>query len=196
MSEETVQPQTPASEPANDPKFDPDDHGAPSPFPTAEEEEAREAEAHTVTWTASEYIAHHKTPAWYAAVLAAVVALAAITFLITRDKISTVTITIVGILFCIAAARKPRVLTYKLDRDGLTLGQRFHPYGEFKSFSVVREGAFSNVDLMPMKRFMPMTSIYFSPDDEDNILDALSEHVAFEERSHALFDRFMRNVRF
>ncbi|HEV7454161.1 MAG TPA: hypothetical protein VGO07_02785 [Candidatus Saccharimonadales bacterium] len=196
MSEETVQPQPPVSEPANDLKFDPDDHGAPSPFLSPEEEEIKKAEEHAVTWTASEYIAHHKSPAWYGIVAAATVALAAATFLITRDKISAVTIIIVGILFCIAAARKPRVLTYKLDKDGLTMGQRFHPYGEFKSFSIMREGAFANVDLLPLKRFMPMTSVYFSPENEDNVVDTLSEHIPFEERSHAIIDRFMRNVRF
>jgi hypothetical protein len=195
MSEETVQPQNPV-DPVDHVKFDPDDHGVPSPFPTAEEEAAQEAERQTITWTASEYIAHHKDASWYATVAAAIAVLVGITYVITRDKISSFTILVVGILFCVAAARKPQVLTYKLDRDGLTLGQRFHPYSEFRSFSVVREGAFANIDLLPFKRFMPMTSIYFSPQDEEAVIDTLSEHVAFEERTHALVDRLMRRVRF
>ena len=194
MSEETVQPQRPDTEPVGTPRFDAAEHAPPSPFPAAGDSSRHDETV--VSWTASEFIVHHKSAAWYGAVAAATLTLAAITFLITQDKISTGTIILVGILFCIAAARKPRVLTYTLDHDGLTLGQHFRPYADFRSFSVVREGPFASIDLLPLKRFMPLMSVYFSPEDEGRVMDMLAEHIPFEERSHALVDRFMRNIRF
>jgi hypothetical protein len=200
MSEETVQPPKPVSEPATTFKFNPDADGAPSPFPSSEagadahEQGGKSDEA--ITWTASEYIAHRKNPMWYAAVITIAALLALITFAITRDKISTITILIVGILFCVAAGRKPRILTYTLDHDGLKLGPHFHPYGEYRSFSIVRQGPFASIDLLPLKRFLPLTSIYFAPEDEEKVIDMISEHIPFEERSHALIDRFMRQIRF
>jgi hypothetical protein len=200
MSEETVQPPKPVSEPAETIKFDPNvDDGAPSPFSPsapATDNATRKPDDEVVTWTASENIAHHKNAMWYAAVMTTALLLALVTYAITHDKISTVTIMIVGILFCIAAARKPRVLTYTLNRDGLKLGGIFHPYGEYRSFSVVRQGSFASIDLLPLKRFMPLTSIYFTPEDEERVLDMISEHIPFEERSHALIDRFIRQIRF
>jgi hypothetical protein len=61
---------------------------------------------------------------------------------------------------------------------------------------VTREGAFASVELFPLKRFLPLTTIYFSPQDEDAVIDTLSEHVPFEERHRALIDRFIRHIRF
>jgi len=149
-----------------------------------------------ITWTASEYIAHHKSLGWYSALLGATVVLAGLVYMLTHDRISTISVIVVALLFGVAAARKPRVLTYVINKDGISIGQRFHSFGEFRSFTVHVEGAFANIELLPLKRFMPLTSIYCSPDHEDDILELLSQHVPYEQPSHSLADTFARRIRF
>lgn len=101
-----------------------------------------------------------------------------------------------GILFCLAAARKPRILTYALDDHGLTIGPRFYPYDGFRSFSAVREGTIVSIELIPLKRFMPVTSVSCPPANEETVAAIISDHVPYEERPHALIDRFGRYIRF
>lgn len=149
-----------------------------------------------ITWTASEYIAHNKDMSWYLLVGVGGALLAAIVYLLTRDRISTGMVVIVTILFAVAAARKPRVITYTINHDGIYIGQRFHPFVEYRSFTVHREGVFANIELLPFKRFMPMTSIYCSPDNEDDILDVLSQYVPYEAPRHSIVDSFARRIRF
>ncbi|HSX16740.1 MAG TPA: hypothetical protein VLH86_01415 [Patescibacteria group bacterium] len=149
-----------------------------------------------ITWTASEYIAHNKSAGWYAGVIGGAVLFAAIVFLLTHDKISTVTVVVVALLFTVAAARKPRVITYALGRDGITIGANLHSFGEYRAFTVRREGVFANIELLPLKRFMPMTSIYCSPDNEDDILTLLSQHVPYEQPNNSLAENFARRIRF
>jgi hypothetical protein len=149
-----------------------------------------------ITWTASEFIAHHKDIRWYMAVLGITAVLAVIARLLTHDNITTTMLVIIGIVFCITAARKPRVLTYMLDDDGVHIGERFIPYTEFRSFSIISEGPFSSIELLPLKRFMPMTSIYCSPETEDDAIDMLADFLPYEERGHNLVDAFARRIRF
>jgi hypothetical protein len=149
-----------------------------------------------VTWTASEFVAHNKGFNWYAILLLVAVGLAAAVWFLTSDLISVAVIVVVAILLGVAATRKPRVLEYHLDSDGLEIAGKFYPYSEFRSFSVMQEGAFSSIMLVPMRRFSPPISIYYAPEDEDEIVDVISLHLPHEERQHDMIDRFARRIRF
>jgi hypothetical protein len=47
-----------------------------------------------------------------------------------------------------------------------------------------------------MKRFMPMTSIYFDPKDENRIVDMLSHFLPEEPKDPDFIDRLTRRIRF
>lgn len=191
MSEEIIQPQHAAPQNQNAEQV------PSSPFHTSD---GPPVEANGIddsfTWSAPEYIAHHKDMQWYGAVVAITIILVALIYVITRDRISAITIFILGIIFCLAAARKPRILTYILNHDGLTVGHRFYPYSSFKSYSIRHEGTLTSVDFIPMKRFMPLASIYCPPNDEAAIVELLAEHVPYEERRTGYIDQFSRRIRF
>jgi hypothetical protein len=171
-----------------------DDSSNPDAF-IADHEDAPQNEPE-VRWTASEFIAHHKDARWYASVIAITLVLATIVRVLTHDNISTAMVVVVGIFFCIAAARKPRMLTYVVNMDGITIGERFYPYSDFRSFTVITDGAFSSIELVPMKRFMPLTSVYCSPDNEDDAVDMLAAFLPYEDRGHSIVDGLARRIRF
>lgn len=150
----------------------------------------------TVTWTASEYIAHEKNGSWYVLLGLAVFGFAGAVYLITDEVVSTVVILIMGAAFGSFAARKPQELNYVLDNTALSIGGKPYPYAHFKSFTVIDEGAISSIMLMPLKRFMPPLSVYYDPSDEDKITDALAAYLPYEDRKQDPVDRLMRKVRF
>ena len=149
-----------------------------------------------VQWTASEFIAHHKTSGWYLLLGGGAVALAGVVFLITQDKISTAMVVVVAIIFGIFASRKPRELPYSVDNDSLHIGDKTYPYASFRSFSVVQEEGVDSIRFMPLKRFMPILSIYFEPKDEQKIIDVLSQYLPVEERQLDAVDKLMHKIRF
>lgn len=154
------------------------------------------ASAQPISWTASEFIAHHKSASWYGLLGLGTVALAAIIYLLTHDKVSTGVVVVAAFILGIYAARKPRVLEYRLDDTGLSVGGKAYSYNLFKSFAVVDEGAFASIVLMPLKRFMPVLTIYYAPEDEPKILKMLSEHLPVEEHRYDAVDSFLRRIRF
>ena len=157
---------------------------------------ATESSDDAISWTASEFVAHEKTTGWYLALAGIAVALAALIFLIARDIISIIVVLVAATAFGVLGGRKPQQKHYSLNASGLTIGQRHYGYHEFRSFSVVPEGAFSSIVFMPLKRFAPLTTIYYAPEDEDKIIDTISVNLPFEERKSDPIDNLMTRIRF
>lgn len=150
----------------------------------------------TIAWTASEYIGNPKNVSWFTLLGAAAMGVAIVVYFLTKDVVSTVVIIILGIMVGIFAARQPRVLEYSLDRSGVHIGLRFYPYNYFKSFSVVEEGVFSHISLLPLKRLSTPMALHYSPADGDKITSTLADYLPFEEHKRDMIENFSRKVRF
>ncbi len=166
-----------------------------SEIPTEPSREAHD-ENEFVSWTASEFVANHKSVGWYLLFLLGLCLCGGLIYFITHDLISVFVIGIAGILFMVLASRKPRQLTYKIDSQGVMIGEKFYPYSLFKSFGVGQEGVIGAIHLTPLKRFMPELSIYYPPDEEGRILDTLAEYLPHDKHEEAGVDRLLRKMRF
>jgi hypothetical protein len=198
---ETVAPPDASSVPATSPAPSHDANTtevAPTPEPVTPSFTAvpRADSPDTVTWTASEYIAHHKTPGWYMLLLFVAAAVAALVWWLTRDFVSAGVVIVGAVVLAIYGARKPRQQEYTMNSQGFSVGQRFHSFNEFRSFSVVPEGAFSSIMFMPLKRFSPYASIYYDPADEEKIISFISAHLPYEPRTGDAIDHLVRRIRF
>jgi hypothetical protein len=151
----------------------------------------------SISWSASEYIAHHKSGIWYLLFgLAVVIGLAAIYFMTDGDILSVVVVATVAAVFAIYASRQPNEQQYSISEQGVTIGNKAYSFNDFKSFSVIDEGAFSSIAFMPLKRFMPVISIYYDPEDEEKIIDTLGQFLPFDHSDADMVDRFMKKIRF
>jgi hypothetical protein len=149
-----------------------------------------------INWTASEFIAHQKSAGWYAKLATATLVLAAAVWYITKDKVTPIVIVVCAFTLGFYASRQPRQLQYRLDDHGITIGEKFSSFNDFRSFSVVREGAFDSLVLMPLKRFAQLTTIYYAPELADQIIAFLADRLPMEERRADLLDRLMTHIHF
>lgn len=150
----------------------------------------------SITWTASEFVAHHKSSGWYLGLAVLAVVVSALVWLLTKDKVSAGVVLVGAVVFGAYAARQPRQLEYRLDQQGLSIGRRHFSYQEFRSFSLMPEGAFQSIAFVPLKRFAPLTTIYFDPSDQTKITALLSERLPYEERQKDAIDKLMWRIRF
>jgi hypothetical protein len=150
----------------------------------------------TISWTASEFIAHDKDTRWYVWLGAWAVVVATVIYLITRDVISTAVVIVAALLLGFYGSRKPREIQYGVNAHVLSIGNRQYNLEDFRSFAILPEGAFSSIEFMPLKRFSPPISIYYAPDDEAAIVSLLSDQLPFEHRELGAVDRLMRRIRF
>lgn len=169
-----------------------------SPSPQTDENMGSKAVAdgQTVRWTASEFIAHEKSAGWYGGLAAVTVVLGGAIFLITKDFISCAVVVVCAVTFGVYAGRKPRELSYSLDQTGVTIGAKHYGYTDFRCFSVNHEGAFASLDFMPLKRFLPVLTVYYPPADEPVIMSALSGRLPYQEPRHDAVERLLKRIRF
>lgn len=156
------------------------------------------ASVESVSWTASEYVAHDKTVLWYVAVSVFVTIFAGLIYFFDGSKslISPILIVSAGIIFMITASRKPSELDYLIDDAGIHVGKKLYAFSQFKSFALVQEGPIVSLVFIPLQRFMPSLTVYFDPNDQDKIVNALSMYLPVESRKLDIIDNLMRKIRF
>jgi len=149
-----------------------------------------------VSWEASEYVHSQKGATWYIWFGSGYVLLIAVVYLLLRDIFSIIVLLVMGVAIGAYAGREPRVLKYVIDHHNLKINEKTYSFDDFSTFSISREGGIFNLTLMPLKRFMPTLSIYFAPDDHDQIVNILGSILPYEERRPDLIDSISKRLRF
>lgn len=150
----------------------------------------------SLSWTASEFIEHQKPHGWYLLLGTGSIIISAILYLFTRDVITVAVVVAAVIMFGIVGARKPRAMNYSIQPSGLQIGEKLFPFSGLKSFSVIEEGAINSIQLIPLKRFSLPISIYFPPEQEQQITDVLADYLPHEDKEHDAIDRLMKKLHF
>lgn len=150
----------------------------------------------SITWEAPEYIEHHHGASWYLGLALSALVLAAVVYLgSSRDIFAAIIVLALGVIVGVFASHKPGIAKYAIDRTGLSINAKNYRYGDYKSFSIIREGDYSSVNLIPLKRFMPPVAAFFEPAKEKSIVDALGEHLPYEDRRMDVIERLSRRLR-
>lgn len=151
----------------------------------------------TISWEGSEYVDHQKPAGWYVLFGGVTVIAVVASYILTHhDYMVTVSIAIAAILFGVMAARKPRILQYRIDAGGITVGDKRYGFSEFKVFSVITDTAIHSVQLVPMKRFLPPLSLHYPPDQEERVVTTLGSYLPYQQDGQDRVERLMSRIRF
>ena len=116
--------------------------------------------------------------------------------LILRHILSVVVVGLMAVSLLVFANRKPRIMNYSINDDGISIGGKHYAYDFFRSFSVIKEGGVDSIVIDPMQRFLPPITMYFAPEDASHIVEVLSRHIPHEDKTPDIVDRFARRIRF
>ncbi|HEY6736493.1 MAG TPA: hypothetical protein VI322_02135 [Candidatus Saccharimonadia bacterium] len=165
--------------------------------PTYSPEELEQLRATEVAfrWQASEYVHHQKSAQWYFMVVVVLVIMVSVA-VIFHYWLEIGLFCVTALAVVIYARKPPRVLTYEVSPQGISIDGRLHPYAEFKSFGVIPDLEWHTVDLEPAARFSPRVSILFDEQDIDEIVGHMELHLPRVDRNPDVIDRFSRYVRF
>jgi hypothetical protein len=149
-----------------------------------------------VSWTAKEFIEHDRGSSWYVVLVFGALLLAVVIYFITKDYFAVVATVVVGLIAAVYAGHKPKELDYELTSKFIRVGERTYSYGMFKSFSVAHEGEHTSIVLEPVKRFIPPMTLYFPPDEEKLVSNAIGSHLPMQEHQPNITERLSHRFRF
>jgi len=162
----------------------------------SEEPHARPSSNKPISWTASEYITHEKTQVWYVVYLSGSIGITAFIYLVLKDVLAAVAVLLAAVSAGFFASRPPASKKYELSSGKLLVGPKSYNLDDFKSYSVVEEGAIDSIWLKPLGRISPILIIYFSPKDENKITDMLSQYLPYEPRELDNVSKITKRLRF
>ena len=149
-----------------------------------------------VRWTASEFVSHEKNSSWYFILGIVTVVLCLVVFFLTHQYISVGVIVVMATAFGIYANIKPKTLEYLIDSSGVSVDNKHYNYENFKIVEIIEGGVVPSVNLVPVKRFSVPVTLYFSPQQEDLILEILGEFLPSEVKRLEAIDRVVARLRF
>jgi hypothetical protein len=150
----------------------------------------------SITWQASEYVHHEKSAQWFLGLIGVAVLLLMIDIFLLHEWTFGVLIVVMTLAAVVIARRPPRLITYALMPQGIKIDEKLFHFREFRAFGVVAEGAFYSIRLVPNKRFMPMVSVYFPPENGEEIVDLFGSQLPMETIKLDPIDKFVERIRF
>ena len=149
-----------------------------------------------IEWVSSGDDIQARSAAWRVRMTVVSLIAGVLIYIITRDYVSTGSVVLVGTLFGFMGARKAPALHYRLDRSGLFIGQHLYTYSEFRAFSVSDDPQVPSINIVPLKRFLPLLSVYYDVQQRDKIVEVLAAHLPMEAPRHDAFDSIINRIKF
>jgi hypothetical protein len=146
-------------------------------------------------WEASEYIFHEKPTGWYLGMWG-IIAVLCVGLGLLRQWLSIGVIVVMALAVAIYSRRPPRTLHYQITDTGIGIDGKISPFSNFKSYGVLEEVGWHEVDLEPARRFMPRLTLICESDDIPVIDEALAQHLPRVDREPDFIERASRYLRF
>ena len=148
----------------------------------------------SVSWVAEEYLVKSHNFLWYLGLVIVTAGLSALA-IVFQSWTFLILVVLSAITIVISSLRPPRKINYTLDSDGLSEGDRHHPYSDYRAFGILDENKHYFAVLIPKKRFGIQTKIYFPTDSGEAIVDALGMHLPMEQVKPDILDKIVNFLR-
>lgn len=151
----------------------------------------------SITWEAPNFERAEKGIKWY--LLVSAILLAAVGYSVwQRDWFFIVIILIVtAVAIWYLRSVKPVNTSYRIDQQGLTVGNHLHPFSEIHSFWIVYHKNAKNLNIVFIKRYLPALSINLGDTDPVLVRSFLATRVPEQEtRGEGMIDKLIRVLGF
>ncbi len=149
-----------------------------------------------IEWEAPEYEFHKKGPNWFWALGIITLALF-LSAILLHSFLFAFLILLVGFSLALFGARKPNIVSFKINAQGIHIGNRIYPYENLKCFWVDYEPPYKKELIMESKKtFMPHITIMIGEADPVKIRNYLLRFLKEEKIEESLTSSVARLLGF
>ena len=151
--------------------------------------------AQPLSWTAPEGLQEERGFIWYSWFIVITVALVAIAIFVFKSTTFAVLIPVMALSIILLISKPPRMIHYSINHEGILVGDQFHLFSEFRGFGVIAEHRQPSVLLLPVKRFAPGLTLYFSETDGEKIVDMLGNRLPMQQIKPDAIEKLLRMIK-
>lgn len=148
-----------------------------------------------IAWQAPEGVQIRRTTGWYVAVGLVVLALMALAIFVFNSWTFAILLPIMAVALILLRSKPSVMVNYAISPKGVYVADRLYDFSEFRAFGLSQDGDQHSAILLPVKRFSPALTIYFSEAEGEAIVDMLGARLPMQEIAPDALEKLIRIIR-
>lgn len=148
-----------------------------------------------IAWTAPEGVKVHRELWWYVAFGVVLIGLMALAILVFKSPTFAILLPIMTVALFLLSEKTPQNINYAISPKGVYVGDKLYDFSEFRAFGITRESNQHSAILLPVKRFSPGLTLYFSEKEGEKIVDMLGARLPMQEIKPDALEKLIRMIK-
>ena len=148
-----------------------------------------------IAWTAPEGVKVHRELWWYIAFGVVLIGLMALAILVFKSPTFAILLPIMTVALFLLSEKTPQNINYAISPKGVYVADKLYDFSEFRAFGVTQENNQHSAILLPVKRFSPGLTLYFSEKEGEKIVDMLGARLPMQEIKPDALEKLIRMIK-
>ena len=148
-----------------------------------------------VAWQAPEGVQIQHGVLWYTAFAVATIILMALSIFLLESWTFAVLIPVMAAALILQLSRPPRIINYAISPKGVYVADKLYDFSEFRAFGLLEDQGQHSAILLPVKRFSPGLTIYFSETEGEVVVDMLGARLPMQEVRIDTLEKLIRLIK-
>lgn len=148
-----------------------------------------------IAWNAPEGVQVQRGKLWYVFFVIVLIGLMALAILVFKNWTFAVLLPIMAVALFVLSNKTPQIINYAISPKGIYIADVLHDFSEFRAFGLIHENNQHSILLLPVKRFSPGLTIYFSETEGERIVDMLGARLPMQEIKPDALEKFIRLIK-
>lgn len=148
-----------------------------------------------IAWNAPEGVRIQRGAVWYVLFAIILAGLMALAILVFQNWTFAILLPIMAVALFVLSNNNPQTINYAISPKGIYIADTLHDFSEFRAFGLLHENDQHSILLLPVKRFSPGLTIYFSEAEGEKIVDMLGARLPMQEIKPDALEKFIRLIK-
>ena len=146
-------------------------------------------------WDAPEGVQAVRDKSWYICFGLVIAGLMALAIFVFQSWTFAVLLPVMAIAVVVLSLKPPRVINYAISPKGVYVADKLYDFSEFRAFGISEFGGQHSAILLPVKRFSPGLTIYFSENEGEAVVDMLGARLPMQPYKPDVLERLIRLIK-
>ena len=148
-----------------------------------------------IAWDAPERLKMRRGRGWYILFAVVIISLMALAILVFRSWTFAILLPIMTVALLTLTSKPPQTINYAISPKGIYVADKLYDFSEFRAFGLLTEAGQHSAVLLPVKRFSPELTIYFSEEEGEKIVDMLGARLPIQEIKPDALEKLIKLIK-
>ncbi|MDO4712975.1 MAG: hypothetical protein Q4B05_03685 [Candidatus Saccharibacteria bacterium] len=147
------------------------------------------------SWQAPDSIPVQRGLTWHVIFITATLGLMLLALFVFKSWTFFILLPIMALALLLLNAKPPTMITYAISPKGVYVGDKLYDFSEFRSFGLIEYQSQHSAVLLPVRRFSPAVTLYFSAQEGEQVVDMLGARLPMQPMQPDILEKLIRIIK-